>query len=166
MNVTDALKQAGFTPEKSTAGEKRIYEGTYKCSFVDFAKMEDKGFGESIYAQFKINECLEGMDSNSQYPEFKAYFQLGDKIGSKRNGLAKLINGLFSVGIEVNTDDIVAGLEAVKGAEVYISGFKDYKNVKAEDGSWSKDKDEAKQGFVFMTEKAALKQVKKSDAPF
>lgn len=167
MNVTEALKAAGFKPEKSTAGDKPIFVGTYKATLFDVAKMEDKGYGESIYAQFKIQETLEGRSSASQFPEFKDYYSLApDKIASKRKGLAKLINGLFSVGVEVDTNNLVESLTNLKGTAVFISGYAQEPR-KQVDGQWVDDPDgDTKQGFTFLTEKNAMKRVKAAPAPF
>ena len=63
MSYTDAMASAGFTPEKSTVGDKYIYEGVYKANYVEGAKMADKGYGESYYAQFKVNETSPSIPS-------------------------------------------------------------------------------------------------------
>lgn len=167
-SITDALKQAGFKAERSTAGGKRILKGVYKASFYDWAKMEDKGYGESIYAQFKVTEVLEGDETSSQFPEFSAYYGTSpDKVASKRNGLAKLINGLFSVGVEVSQDSDEAleqSLNDAKGTEVFISAWAKQPKKQDESGEWV-DNTEAdlRQDFTFMTEKNAAKKVKKKD---
>lgn len=157
-SVSELLQQAGYKKEKSTSGEKPILEGIYKATLVEVAKIEDKGYGEAIYAQFKINEVLHGMQSKSQYPEFKDYYSLApDKIASKRSGLAKLLNGLFSVGIEADPDK----LEDQKGAEVFIAAYKQKKMSKNDDGSFAELEGEYKQGYTFMTEANAVKEAKK-----
>jgi hypothetical protein len=163
MDVSELLKTAGFEKEKSTIGDKPILKGTYKASLFDFAFMDDKGYGASVYAQFKITEVLEGTPSNSKFPEFKAYFNLSpDKIASKRNGLAKLINGFFSVGVDVDTTKLEESLEALKGTEVYISAYKQ-KARKQVDGAWVDDAEgDDKQAFTFLTEKNALKAKEKA----
>jgi len=154
MGLAEMLKEAGFTRELSTAGERFILEGVYKAVFVDCAAMEDKGYGTSVYAQFKISEVLSGTQSNSQYPEFKAYFDTSpEKIASKKKGLAKLINGLFSNGTEADADNLADS----KGAEVYISAFKD-KTWKKEGEEFVEVEGAFKQGFAFMTEKNAVKK--------
>lgn len=162
VDVSALLKEAGFKPEVSTAGDKPILEGVYKATLVEIAKMEDKGYGESIYAQFKISETLFGRESSSQYPEFKDYYSLAaDKIASKRNGLAKLINGLFSIGIEVDTTNVVESLNNAKGAEVFITAYAK-PTMKQEDDEWVVDDSKPKkQAFTFMTEKNALKEAEK-----
>ncbi len=170
MGIIDTLKAAGFTPEKSEVGGRRILEGTYKASFYDWAEMEDKGFGTSLYAQFKITETLAGADSNSQFPEFKDYYKTSpDNINSKRNGLAKFLNGFFSIGIDIdrsNDEAFATALNNAKGSVLYISAYKG-KPVKLVDGSWVDNPDgEAKQKFTFLTEKNAMKKVKTAPAPF
>lgn len=171
MSIVDALNAAGFKPEKSSIGGFKPLEGVYKASLVEVVKMEDKGYGESIYAQFKISECLTGAESNSKFPEFKDYYSLHpDKVASKRNGLAKLINGLFSVGIEVDTgsdDALIASLEQAKGGEVFIKAYSQARRKQNEAGEWVTDEDkDPKQGFTFLTEANAMKEVKKAGSPF
>ena len=63
MGIADALKS--YVPEKSTVGEKPTLKGVYKVSLFDVAYMEDKGYGESIYAQFKVIETISGDQSNA-----------------------------------------------------------------------------------------------------
>jgi hypothetical protein len=166
MDITEALKEAGFKKEVSTTGDAPIFEGVYKATFTDFAPMEDRGYGASIYAQFKINEVMMGTESRSQYPEFKGYFATSpEKVGSKRNGLAKLLNGLFSVGVDVDvTSDeaMTKSLEEAKGTDVFIKAFKSKKMKREEDGSFSELEGEFKQGWTFMTEKNAAKAIEKA----
>lgn len=169
MNVTEALKSAGFKPEKSTWGDKPVYKGIYKATLFDVAEMADKGFGESIYAQFKIQEALEGDAGTSKYPEFKRYYNTApDKIANKRNGLAALINGLFSVGVNIDTANVVASLQEAKGSEVYINAYPE--EARKQDPvtkEWADDPDgQVKQGFNFMTKANAEKKAAKAKKPF
>lgn len=171
MSMSEAFASANFKPEKNTG--KRILVGTYKAALVEVAAMEDKGYGPSIMAKFKVAETLEGQDSNSQYPEFTDYYNTSpEKITSKRNGLAKLINGLYSAGIDVDTssdDKIMESLDNAKGAEVYISAYSK-KPMHQVDGEWEVNEDaDPKQAFTFITEKAAVAKAKKAEgsaAPF
>lgn len=168
MNVTDALKAAGYKPEKSTIGDKFIFTGVYRCSFFDCAAMEDKGYGPSTYAQFKVQETLAGDESSSKFPEFKGYFDMGKNIASKRKGLAKLLNGFFSVGIDIDTNDVIASLTSHKGADVFIKAYKQEprKNIGSEAApEWVADEDgEMKQGWTFLTAANAEKEAAKMKA--
>ena len=174
MSITGALKNSGYVPEKSTAGDKPILVGVYKALFVDWKVQEDKGYGPSIRADFKVSEKLSGYDSRSTFPEFVGFFNTSDeKVNSKKNGLAKLLNGFFSVGLKVDTstdDTLYASLDSHKGsAEVYIKGYK--KNPRKQvDGAWVDNPDgDVKQDFTFMTqknaEKEAAKEIKKAGHP-
>jgi hypothetical protein len=175
MGISDLLKQAGYTPEKSTIGDKPIMKGIYKAMFVDWKVQEDKGYGESIRADFKITEKLSGSDSHSQFPEFVGFFNTSaEKINSKKNGLAKLLNGFFSVGINVDssTDEALASsLNEKKGsAEVYIKGYKKDPKMKDSEGNWVDNPDGSpKQDFCFLTfsnaKKEAEKEIKKQGHP-
>lgn len=170
MGIADALK--GFVPQKSTEGERPTLKGVYKASLFDVAYMPDKGYGESIYAQFKVMETISGDVSNAKFPEFKGYFNCApDKINNKVNGLGKLINGLFSVGVEVDmTSDeaLMRDLTSAKGTVMFINAWKGKKQKKDEAGNWAEDPEGGSvQKFVFMTEKNALgKKSAKSDLPF
>ena len=170
MGIADALKD--YVPEKSTVGEKPTLKGVYKVSLFDVAYMEDKGYGESIYAQFKVVETISGDQSNAKFPEFKGYFNCApDKVNNKSNGLGKLLNGLFSVGVEVDKSSdeaLMNSLTALKGTTMYINAWKGKKQKKADDGTWSEDPDGGNvQKFSFMTEKLALGKAKKTESlPF
>lgn len=167
MGITDALKAAGYTPEKSTAGDKPILNGVYKAVLVAVEHQEDKGYGESIRADFKITETLAGNDSRSTFPEFKGYFNTSpDKINSKRNGLAKLLNGFFSVGVSIDRTTDETLLESLKSnigsTEVYVKGYKEKPRKENSDGTWSENEEaDFKQKFTFMTKSNAEKEAAK-----
>ena len=178
MGITDVLKGAGYTPEKSTAGDRPVLKGIYKCMFVDFKNEPEGKYGPQIMAKFQITERLSGMDSRSTFPQFTAYYKTdAENANSKRGGIAKLLNGFFSVGINVDTstdEALIESLNNLKGsAEVYISGYK--KQPKKNTGTkeqpvWEENPDgEVKQDFTFMTqknaEKEAAKEVKKAGHP-
>jgi hypothetical protein len=172
VGLVDNLKKAGFKAERSTIGAKPILEGVYRATLVEVAKMEDKGYGESIYAQFKVTETLAGRDSNSQFPEFKGYYSVApEKIASKRSGLAKLINGLFSIGYEVkdsSDEELIQSLNDAKGSVLYVKGYKEQPRKKEGD-AWVEDTEkDSRQGFTFMTQKNAEKEAikLKKDLPF
>ena len=166
MGIVSALKASGYEPEKSTAGDKPILVGVYKAMFVDWKEQEDKGYGPSVRADFKVTERLSGFDSRSSFPEFVGFFNTSpEKINSKRNGLAKLLNGFFSVGknVDSSSDEAFAeSMNALKGsAEVFIKGYKQ-EPLHQVDGAWVENPDgDAKQAFVFMTERNAKKQAEK-----
>ena len=170
MSITDALKD--YVPEKSTVGERPIYKGVYKVSFFDVAYMADNGYGDSIYAQFKIDEdgVLSGDKTFSKFPEFKPYFGCSpEKINNKKSGLAKLLDGFFSVGVDVDKssdEKLMESLTSLKGTTMYINAWKAKKQKKDGD-NWIEDPDGGSvQKFVFMTEKNALAKAKKSEVPF
>lgn len=166
MGVSDILKQAGFKAEKSTVGDKPILKGVYKAMFVDGKLNEPNDYGQSYTAKFKIVEKLSGMDSRSAFPEFVGFFAVDDKnASSPRRGIAKLINGFFSVGKTVDTssdDALYTSLDNLKGsAEVYITGYKK-RAMKQEGGQWVENADaDPKQDFAFLTEKNAMKEAEK-----
>ena len=165
MSYKEVLESLGYKKEVSTAGDIPIYEGIFKATLVDAREMEDKGYGTSIWCQFHLNESLAGNDYavGSKISEF--YNTSPDKIASKINGLGKLLNGLFSVGIDANPDD----LESMKASEVFLNLYKKKKMKKEGDG-FVEVEGEFKQGISFLTEKNALKKaerIKKNDgAPF
>ena len=175
MGIVDLLKNAGYTPEKSTAGDKPVLKGIYKCLFVDFKNEPEGKYGSQLMAKFQIVEKMSGMDSRSQFPQFTGYYKT-DEAGaaSKRNGIAKLLNGFFSVGKNVDTTSdmtLIDSLEAMKGsAEVYISAYKKNPRKQDDSGAWVDNPDgEVKQDFSFMTqvnaEREAAKQIKKDGHP-
>lgn len=169
MGVSDILKQAGFTPEKSSVGDRPILKGVYKAMFVDGKLNEPNDYGQSYTAKFKVTETLAGTDSRSQFPEFVGFFAVDEKnANSAKRGIKKLINGFFSVGktVDISSDEkMYESLDSLKGsAEVYISGYKK-KSMKQVDGAWVENPDaDVKQDFAFMTEKNALKEAEKVKA--
>jgi hypothetical protein len=180
MSIAGALKQTGFTPQKSTVGDKRIYNGVYKCLMVGYkyGYWADRRFCElpfgaehpdaQIAADFKSFERLAGDEiAKSDYPDFRGGFNTApEKCNNKKSGFAKLVNGFFSVGKTLDTssdEKLKESLDAALGSyEVYIKAFADWKNVKQADDTWKKDKDgDQIQGWSFMTEKNALKEAEK-----
>lgn len=173
MSITEALKGAGYKQEVSTIGDKPILEGVYKCLFVDFKDEPEGKFGPQLMGEFKIAEKLSGTDSRSTFSEFRDYYKTdAEGAGSKSSGIAKLLNGFFSVGLKVDTssDEAMLGsLSALKGtAEVYIKAYKKQK-MRKEGDEFVEVEGEYKQGFTFMTlknaEKEAAKQIKKDGHP-
>jgi hypothetical protein len=169
MSIVDALQASGYKPEKSTAGDKPILKGVYKAMLTEVKKNEPNQYGQSISASFKITEKLSGNDSRSQFPEFRGFFAIDEaNIGSAKKGLKKLLNGLFSVGVSVDTSSdeaLMASLQAQVGvAEVYITAYKK-KAMKQVDGNWvANDEADPKQDFTFMTQKNAEAEAKKQNA--
>ena len=166
-SVTDILKQAGYTPEKSTVGDRPILKGIYKAMFVEGKLKEPNQYGQSYAAKFKISEKLSGMDSRSQFPEFVGFYAIDEaNAASAKKGIKKLLNGFFSVGKSVDTSSdeaMYASLDSLKGsAEVFISGYKKKPRKQDEAGNWIDNPDgEDKQDFAFMTEKNAKKEAEK-----
>ena len=168
MSIVNALKNAGYKPEKSTVGDKPILVGVYKAMFVEWANLPDGKFGPQLSAQFKVTQALAGKDSTSGFPEFRDYYKTDTEgVSSKRNGLAKLLNGFFSVGINVDTstdEALAASLDSLKGsAEVFIKAYVKEPQKKDEaSGEWVANPDGSnKQGFTFLTEKNAIKEAAK-----
>lgn len=166
MSMSKYLQESGYTQAKSTAGDKPILKGVYKCLFVDFENQPDGKFGPQLMAKFKVVEKLAGSDSRASFPEFTGYYKADEKnAASLRSGVAKLFNGFFSVGLSVDTtsdDTIVESLGNLKGsAEVFIKGY-EKQPKKQVDGEWVENPDgEVKQDFTFYTEKNAGKEAEK-----
>ncbi len=167
MGISDILKQGGFKQEKSTVGDKPILKGVYKAMFVEGKLNELNQYGQSYTAKFKVTEKLSGMDSFSQFPEFVGFFAVDEANAlSAKKGIKKLLNGFFSVGINIDssTDEaLYSSLDAQKGsAIVYITGYKKSPKKKDESGNWVANPDaDDKQDFAFMTEKNAVKEASK-----
>jgi hypothetical protein len=162
MGIADALKD--YVPEKSTVGEKPTLKGVYKVFLFDVAYMEDKGYGESIYCQFKIADdgVIAGDKTYSKFPEFKEYYN--------EKKMKKLLDGLFSVGIDVDKSSdeaLLAALQSLKGTTMYINAWKGKKQKKDGD-NWIEDPEGGfTQKFSFMTQKNAEAKAKKGEGlPF
>lgn len=165
MSLVEMLKKSGFKPEKSSEGEFQPYEGVYVTQFVkaEDKPANDKG-GRSLACEFKITEALTGKESKSQFNEFKKYVALeGEDAASPKKGLPWIINALFTAGVEVSgqtDDELLNSIQGALGTTVYVRAY----------GWKPEDSDKARQMFVVMTEKAALKKAeqikKKSGQPF
>ena len=178
MSFTKAMKDAGYEPKASTAGDKNIYNGIYKAMLTEFknepdGKWDDGQPKPQVVAGFKVTETLAGSDIyKSDYPDAKGYYATDEKnAANRKKGIAKLIDGFMSVGINVNgkdDDETLAKLTAqIAVGEVYLKLFPDWRNVKDEGGNWSKKKKDedgidlpAFQGHSFLTQKNAEKMAK------
>lgn len=190
MSFTKAMKEAGYEPKASTAGDKTIYNGIYKLALVEFknepdAKWDDGQPNPRVIAKFKIlpeGGRLAGTDVyKSDYPEVTGYYATDDATApNRKKGIAKLIDGLLSVGINVQKETDEETIEAIQqvvgSAEVYMKLSPDWKNVKDEAGNWSKKKKDEDgidiapfQAHTFLTaknaEKLAKSMVKKAGHP-
>lgn len=178
MSFTKAMKEAGYEPKASTSGDKVVYNGIYKLMLTEFknepdGKWDDGQPKPQVVAGFKVSERMSGTDVfKSDYPDVKGYYATDEKNASNRKkGIAKLIDGFMSVGVNVNGKDdaeTLANITAQIGAtEVYMKLFPDWRNVKDESGNWSKKKKDedgidlpAFQGHSFLTQKNAEKLAK------
>ena len=121
MSFTKAMKDAGYEPKASTAGDKVVYNGVYKLMLTEFKNEPDSKWDDGqpkpqVVAGFKVTERLAGTDIfKSEYPDVKGYYSTADDMASNRKkGIAKLIDGFMSVGINVNGADDDATLENIK----------------------------------------------------
>jgi len=171
MGIVDNLNGAGFKLEKSTEGDKPILNGIYKVMFVEGKLQEPNQYGHSFLAKFKVVETLSGKESRSAFPEFSGFFDVAEKAADPKKGIARLLNGFFSVGIQIKTDTdeaLYASLaEQVGSAELYVKGFGKKSWVKNSDDTFSEVIGAApKQDFNFMVkEKAEKKSVAKNGHP-
>ncbi len=166
-SIKEMMEEGNYKPAESSDDNKFFLKGVYKATFASVALMEDKGYGESIYGAFQINEVLSGNESKSQFPQFTEYYSISpENITNKKKGLAKLLDGLFSIGIDIalgsKEETVQALTETALGADVYINAFKKQK-MRKEGEEWVKNEGEFKQSFNFLTEKAAMKKAKKNE---
>ena len=179
MSFTEAMKSAGYEPKASTAGDKNVYNGIYKCMLTEFkdepdAKWDDGQPKPQVIAGFKVVDRLAGSEIyKSDYADCRGYYSTSDELATNRKkGIAKLLDGFKSVGINVMGATDEETIENIKGkvgaAELYIKLYPDWRNVKDETtGEWSKKKKDddgielpAFQAHSFLTEKNADKMAK------
>lgn len=178
MSFTKAMQDAGYEPKASTAGDKVIYNGVYKLMLTEFkdepdSKWDDGTPKPQVVAGFKVTERLAGTDVfKSDYPDVKGYYSTADDIAANRKkGIAKLIDGFMSVGINVrgqSDEETIANITAqIAVGEVYMNLFPDWRNVKDDSGNWSKKKKDDDgidvapfQNHNFLTQKNADKKAK------
>lgn len=178
MGFTDVMKQAGYEPKASTVGDKTVYTGIYKMLMVGAedkrdAKWDNGDPNSSVVGKFKIVERLAGDEPyKSDYPEVTGYYSTSEKDATNRKkGIAKLLDGLASVGVAASGADDDSTVEKLKSlvgsAEVYMKLSPDWKNVKDDAGNWSKKKKDEDgvdvapfQAHSFLTEANAKKLAK------
>lgn len=181
MSFTKAMKDAGYEAKASTAGDKTIYNGIYKLALVGIENKPDQKWDDGqpnpqVIAKFKIlpdGGRLAGTDVyKSDYPEVTGYYSTSDELAANRKkGIAKLVDGLLSVGITVSKESdelMIEGLTQLVGsAEVYMKLSPDWRNIKDEEGNWKKKKKDddgidipAFQAHSFLTFKNAEKMAK------
>lgn len=163
MSMTDSLKAAGFKLEKSTEGDRPILKGIYRVMFAEGKLQEPNAYGHSYLAKFKVVATLSGKDSRSAFPEFAGFYDVAEKAADPKKGMAKLLNGFFSVGIKIDTESdeaLYASLaEQVGSAELYVKGFEKKPWKKNDDGTFSENPEGTiKQDFNYMTKDSAEKQ--------
>ena len=153
MSFVEAMKKAGFKPEKSSEGEFQPLEGIYKVQFVKAEQVTStKDNSKQLRAEFKVSETLSGKDSNSKFNEFKKYLALeGDESVDKKKGVAWLVNALFTSGFEVTgatDEEQIASIQSALGTDLYFKAW----GWRPEDG------DKAFQQFSVLKEAIATKQ--------
>lgn len=162
MGFTDALKAAGFKPEKSTEGEWQPYEGTYKVQFVKAEEVtSEKTNTKQLKVEFKIVETLDGKQHfDGQYNDFRKYLALeGEESTNKKKGIVWLINALFTVGKDVSgatDEETLANIQGALGSDLFFKAW----GWKPEDG------DKSMQMFSVLKEEVAMKKIKKATTPF
>jgi hypothetical protein len=187
MGFTDVLKSVGYEPKASTAGDKLVHDGIYKLLLTKVENKPDNKWDDGqpnpqVTTEWKVVERLAGTDvPKSDYPDVRGYYSTSNELcHNRKKGIAKLLDGLKSVGVDATgpTDEetIEKLVSLVGSAEVYMKLFPDWRNVKDEGGNWSKKKKDENgvdiapfQGHSFLTEKNALKmaatRIKKDGHP-
>ena len=167
MELSETLKEAGFTPELSQDGIFRPLVGVYKCVFSVCEETIGKFDGmKQLKVGFKINEVLTGAESKSQFNEFTSWiYSDGESAASKYKGIPFIVNALFTGGYEANLSgtnaEIIESIRGGLGTEVYIEG-KSTPRKKKEGDEWVVDKSkDNKQTYSVLQEKVAMSKVKK-----
>lgn len=128
MGLVDTLVQSGFQPEVNQDSQFEVLAGQYRCSWMVLRpEAEDtaKNRPARWAAQFVIEEALEGTHVNIDLaPEkrrrfFKSYTKDAD-------GAKKLLNDLFTVGVELDTSSdeaFEASFDRAIGKPVFIRSW-------------------------------------------
>lgn len=182
MSFTKAMQDAGYEPKASTSGDKVVYNGIYKAMLTEFknepdGKWDDGTPKPQVIAGFKVTDRLAGTDIfKSDYADFRGYYATDEKnAANRKKGIAKLIDGFQSVGINVNgklDEEVIANITGqIASGEVYVKLFPDWRNVKDENENWSKKKKDDDgvdiapfQNHNFLTQKNAEKMAKAMQA--
>ena len=179
MSFTKAMQESGYEPKASTSGDKTIHNGVYKLMLTEFknepdGKWDDGSPKSQVVAGFKVTERLAGSEVyKSDYPDVRGYYSTDAKnAADRKKGIAKLIDGFMSVGINVNgksDEETISNINnQIAVGEVYMHLFPDWRNVKNDEtGAWSKKKKDEDgidvapfQNHTFLTLKNAEKKAK------
>lgn len=127
MSVFEKLKSAGFKPEANTDGEFKPLVGTYAGAISVLRADVDGKNGNAKFYQLEVKpeEVLEG-DTFGEKFTFRRRYYIDDAEKGVEN-LKKLINDLFTCGVELDATAGEAGFEAgfekAIGAKAYVRAW-------------------------------------------
>jgi len=165
VSIAAALQKSGYKAQKLDG--RKAYKGVYKTQLV-VAEVRDEDFQKNkvepfLHCEWKIVETLAGMNSTSQYNEFKKNLFLEEaNIGDKKKGLAWLLNAFFTTGVTVEVDDddekTIQNIKDLLGTEFLLRGW-----------GWIPDDSETGdeiQILQVLSEAKAQKAIDKEESPF
>lgn len=161
MSVLKALAEIGFKPTANEDGLFKALKGTYEANIITLRKEVDEKNGNANYylLELKPITVIEGDTFGDRFTFKRRCYIDGEKA---QENLKRLLNDLFTCGVELNTTSEEA-MEADFGKAIGVKAY-----VRA--WGWTrKDKDGndlTSQMFVIQQEKVALKKKKGEAVPF
>lgn len=158
MDILESLKAAGFKPESNTDGEFKALKGTYECTIQTLRPEVDTKNDNAKYYQFELkpSAVLEGDAFGDKFTFRRRIYMDGEKAAEN---LKKLLNDLFTCGLELNTSSI----ENMEADFVKAIGLKAYCRAWA----WKPEgKDSEVQMFVIQKPGVAEKKRTKDSLTF
>lgn len=174
MNITEALKTAGFKPEANTDGEWKPYIGTYKCVWKTLRpEVQQKDGAEFVQAEWSIVEALAGDPKReSKYADFRRryYFSWENPTEDELDNIKGLMNDIFTAtGKDVNMSSkeaFSAAAVEIAGAEAYIRGWGWTPERDTKGNSLPEDQRKTIQQFVIQRKATAEKKRTGASLPF
>ena len=104
MDLTEALRAAGFEPTLNTDGEFLALKGTYKAEWVALRpeKGRDSEQIDRYHAEWLIKETLEGTQAVGR-KLFRNYWKFSKDGQPNVEDMKKLCNDAFTVGVSLET---------------------------------------------------------------
>lgn len=151
-SLTDQLKALGFKPEANTDGEFKPLVGTYAATIQTLrSEIDTKNDNAKFYQlEIKPNEVIEGETFGEKFLFKRRYYVDGDKAAEN---LKKLINDMFTAGVELDTSSdaaLEASFEKAIGAACYVRSW-----------GWT-PKDKTSPTQMFVIQKAAVAEKKRA----
>lgn len=160
MGLDDVLK--GYIPvENEDDSGFKPFKGTYKASVSRLALDTHEQYGERYELELVVTETLDGDEANSR--------KLWRRYAKDEEGLKKLLNDLFTAGIEVprgSEEEFNSNLGVALDKEVTLRAWSWLPEKKVDGTSIPEEERVPRQQFKIVSSKKVKIKAKKAELPF